>query len=125
MSFMEFLPKVIGLRLLVLYREPGEQLRPASGARERTLLMRHLQTGLLVIALPGWYKARPGNRWGPLLDSKSLKSLKVSVCPAFARSPARSRGWGTESPTPTTRSAGGFCPTCTRSVSGSRRRSAG
>jgi len=32
--------------LLVLYREPGEQLRPASGARERTLLMPHLQTGL-------------------------------------------------------------------------------
>src|SRR6267142_1254806 len=111
--------------LLELYREPAEQDPPGVGGAHGTLIPRRLQTVLLVIALPGWYKTRPGNRWGTLLDSKSLKSLKVSVCPASARSLARSPRWGTESPTPTTRRAGAFCPTCTRSASGSSRKSAG
>jgi large subunit ribosomal protein L28 len=45
-----------------------------------------------VIAPPGWYKARPGNRCGAPLDSKSLKSFKVKrmsrVCEITGKKPA-------------------------------------
>jgi large subunit ribosomal protein L28 len=77
---------------LELYRELGEQLRPASGCGTLRSSCAARKPAWLVIAPPGWYKARPGNRWGTLLDSKLLKSLKVKrmsrVCEITGKKPA-------------------------------------
>src|SRR6267143_1036260 len=92
MSVMIFSPGRLDGLVGVVPRAGGARPAGRRGAHA-TLIPRRLQTVLLVIALPGWYKTRPGNRWGTLLDSKLLKSLKVSVCPASARSLARSPPW--------------------------------
>jgi large subunit ribosomal protein L28 len=81
------------MRLLELYRQPAEQDPPGIGGGS-TLRSSYAtcKPTWLVIALPGWYKTRPGNRWGTLIDSKLLKSLKVKrmsrVCEITGKKPA-------------------------------------